>query len=270
LSIESLVSPIVSSKNYLTQEKICKEKKEKLEAIVEISENNENNLKEDKIHFEGIEKISHLYKGNTNTNELSLLKEFNMSSVNCDNTLNLQENEVYEETIIKNRLPVTERTTISRPKENKPPILSKVRFKDESRLAPSKQSNIVCKYRHLFEDVEENSNPISGRARYASVKKTFKNDFDVESDFTSFRNNGNNTYVFTEISLDKINLNSKMNFDAVQEGSPINIAANFTLGRKNSITPKVQHYTKSSMFRNDRFVKKSMTPSLVESNMIID
>jgi len=269
LSIESLVSPIVCSKNYLTQDKICKEKKENLEEIVEISENNDNNLKEEKNNYEVNEKISQMYKGNVNTNDLSLLKEFIMSSVNCDNTLNLQENEAIEDTL-KNKMPITERTTISRLKENRPPILSKVRFKDESTVAPSKQSNIVCKYRHLFEDVEDTSNPVSGRARYASVKKTFKNDFDVESDFTSFKNNGNNTHVFTEISLDKINLNSKMNFDAVQEGSPINIAAKFTLGKKSSITPKVQHYMKNSLFSYEKNKKKSISPIPHESNIRID
>ena len=268
MSIESLVSPIFCTKNYLTQEKMCKEKKVNLEEIVEISENNDN-VKEDKHNYEVNEKISQFYRLNANTNDLSLLKEFNMSSVNCDNTLNFQENEANEESL-KNKHPVTERSSISKFKENKFPILTKVKFKDESTLAPSKQSNIVCKYRHLFEDIEETSNPVSGRARYASVKKTYKNDFDIESDFTSFKNNGNNTNIFTEISLDKINLNNKLNFDAVQEGSPINIVSNFVLGKKSSITPRVQHYVNRSLFSYDKSVKKSVSPNPIESNMRID
>ena len=239
-----------------------------LERIIEITENNEN-LKESDSRAEPTEKMSNMIRdGNINTNDLSLLKEFIMSSLNNNNSIQIQVNDDTNDERL-NKPPATERLSTSKRKKNKIPSWGKVTFKDSKLPLDKKNSDIVSKYRHLFEDVEEPNtinNPKSGRAHYGSFRKNVIKDNDMDSDFTSFRHNGNNTQVITDISLDKINTNFKVHNELIQDGCLVNTGSKSFIHNDQSPTPKTKDYMiRSSLFHKEKELFKAASPSPIDS-----
>lgn len=272
--IENLISPI-SGSNYegFKQAKVVMTSSHALERISELTENNEN-IKEG----EGLDMTEKMSQANEKK-EIDMLKEIMMSSINHNSiNLNIEQN---DESLNKPAA-ASERNTTRR--RTKLPSWSKVTFKDDKHNALKQQASMIKKYRHLFEDVEEPSsshnNPKTGRAHYSSFRRPpiKEKENEIESDFTSFRQQGNNTHIMTDLSLDKITTNFRAHNELVQDGCLINIdhgshsfiMPDSNLTRNNNLNNPST--TKSSKFHSSLFKKESertnrftSTPSPLES-----
>lgn len=171
--IESLISPINNPNISQIYSKFHEFKRENLEKISEMSNENykENNIELVEVLNNAICTI----EDNLNINDQSLLKEFIIFSKN-NNSLQI-------------KCPEFNNKNSNRRND-------KVTNFDLTPSAIQTNRGIINKYKHLFEDIEVTNNPKTGRS-HTSYKRFFKKEDDV-SDFTSFRNNANDTNNLTD------------------------------------------------------------------------
>ena len=251
--IESLISPI-SNNNY---SQICTKlnewKRDYLEKISEISEYNEN-CKDIDVGILTDHKNTNYIEANNN-NDLSLLKEFIFCPKTNDikNDYKLENNE--ESTIQIKQENYNNWKSINSLAWSNRNVIKMVEIKP--RVKPTFMG-IIHKYKHLFEDIEETSNPKTGRAHYGSIRKTNR-DVD-ESDFTSFRNqNISNTNNISDISLDKIENHFKIKSEIRNENN--NTLHSFNKAEENNIlneNDKSKNYIISSSLFNINHGKETI------------